>query len=200
MSIDYPDNPGLATQIAFLVQIDKVKQIFRKSKLFDGSRFENDAEHSWSICVMAVLFRQYAESEVDMERVLTMLLIHDVVEIDAGDTFLYAADRVDAHIKEREAAKRIFGMLEPSQRDEFLEIWEEFEARTTPEAKFASVFDRLEPILQNYLNEGFTWKQHGVTYDMVLERNRHIAEGAPEIWNFVVHLLDSAVSKGFLKR
>lgn len=197
---DYPPNPQLSQQLRFLVEVDKVKAILRKSKLFDGSRFENDAEHSWSIALMAVLLREHANFPVNLEKAITMLLIHDIVEIDAGDSFLYAAERADAHAKERLAAERIFGMLEPTQRDHFLQLWEEFEARDTIEARFASVFDRLEPILQNYVNEGFTWKQNHVTYEMVVAKNRHIAEGSQVLWEFVLFLLDDAVRKGYLPR
>jgi putative hydrolase of HD superfamily len=197
---DYPPNPRLIQQLRYLIEVDKVKAILRKSKLFDGSRFENDAEHSWTIAIMAVLLREHANFPVDLERALTMLLIHDIVEIDAGDSFLYGAERADAHAKERLAAERIFGMLEPTQRDHFLQLWEEFEARDSNEAKFASVFDRMEPILQNYVNEGFTWKQNHVTYEMVMAKNHHIAEGSQAIWAFVQFLLDEAVHQGYLPR
>ncbi len=197
---DYPPNPQLSQQLRFLIEVDKVKSIFRKSMLFDGSRFENDAEHSWTIALMAVLLREHANFPVDLGKAITMLLIHDIVEIDAGDSFLYSAERSDAHAKERQSAQRIFGMLGPAQRDHFLQLWEEFEARESNEARFASVFDRMEPILQNYANEGSTWKQNHVTYEMVVSKNRHIAEGSQTIWEFVLFLLDDAVHKGYLPR
>lgn len=193
----HPSHPQLTQQLRFLVEIDKVKGILRKSKLFDGSRFENDAEHSWTIAIMAVLLREYANFPVDLEKVITMLLIHDIVEIDAGDSFLYSTERADAHVKERQAAQRIFGMLEPTQRDHFLTLWEEFEARETYEAKFASVFDRLEPILQNYVNAGSTWKANAVTYEMVLAKNRHLGEGSQVLWEFVQYLLQDAAQRGY---
>lgn len=194
---DYPPNPQLVQQLRFLIEADKVKAILRKSKLFDGSRFENDAEHSWSIALMAVLLREHANFPVNLEKAITMLLIHDIVEIDAGDSFLYSSERADAHARERQAAQRIFGMLSPAQRDHFLALWEEFEARESNEAKFASVFDRMEPILQNYVNEGFTWKQNHVTYEMVLAKNGHIADGSQVLWEFVRCVLDDARRKGF---
>jgi putative hydrolase of HD superfamily len=190
-------NTSIKKQLSFLIEIDKVKNIIRKTKLFDGSRLENDAEHSWTICIMAVLLKEYANFDINIERVLIMLLVHDIVEIDAGDTFLYSSARNAAHDKEVIAANRIFGLLDTEQADYFLSIWKEFEARQTNESKFASVFDRLEPVLQNYLNEGFAWKTHGITKSQVIEKNKHIAEGSVELWKFVEWLLDDAEKRGF---
>ncbi|HOC28739.1 MAG TPA: HD domain-containing protein [Treponemataceae bacterium] len=198
--IDFAQNSRLEKQLAFLIEIDKVKNIYRKSKLFDGSRFENDAEHSWTIAIMAVLLNEFSNFKIDLEKVVLMLLIHDIVEIDAGDTFLYAAERADAAQKEEKAAERIFGMLDADQRDRFISLWKEFEDKKTNEAKFAGVFDRLEPLLQNYLTEGSTWKANGITYEMVYEKNRLIKEGSEEIWTFVDTLLHKAVEKGYLKK
>lgn len=196
--IDFAHNERLEKQLEFIIEIDKVKGIFRKTKLFDSSRFENDAEHSWSVSIMAMLLREYANFDVDIGKVLTMLLLHDVVEIDAGDTFLYSSERNDAFMKEDAAANRIFGLLDADQREAYISIWREFEERKTNEAKFASVFDRLEPLLQNYLTEGYTWKKNKITYDMVYNKNKHIQEGSEEIWNFVLTLLQKAVEKGYL--
>lgn len=198
--IDFAQNSRLEKQLAFLIEIDKVKNIYRKSKLFDGSRFENDAEHSWTIAIMAVLLNEFSNFKIDLEKVVLMLLIHDIVEIDAGDTFLYAAERADAAQKEEKAAERIFGMLDADQRDRFISLWKEFEDKKTNEAKFAGVFDRLEPLLQNYLTEGSTWKANSITYEMVYEKNRLIKEGSEEIWTFVDTLLHKAVEKGYLKK
>jgi putative hydrolase of HD superfamily len=185
-------------QIDFIVEADKIKNILRKSRLFDQTRFENDAEHSWSVCLMALLFREYANFPVNVERVVLMLLIHDIVEVDAGDTFLYAVDRDSAHDREEKAARRIFGLLESDQAAEFYDAWVEFEERKTNEAKFAAVFDRFEPILQNYLNEGYTWKKHGITKAMILKKNAHVAEGSAEIWDFLIRIIDESVAKGYL--
>ena len=184
----------------FIIEIDKVKQIIRKSRLFDNSRFENDAEHSWTICIMALLFRKYADFEIDMEKIIIMLLIHDIVEIDAGDTFFYSKERNTAVINEKIAAERIFGILDEDRKKFFLDIWNEFEEGKTNEAKFAGVFDRLEPLLQNYITEGYTWKKHNITYDMVIEKNKHIRDASGEIWDFTLKLLDAAAEKGYLKR
>ena len=198
--IDIDHNQRLEKQLNFIVEIDKVKNIIRKSKLFDGNRFENDAEHSWTICMMAFLLKEFSNFPVNIEKVILMLLIHDIVEIDAGDTFLYSAERNTVQNDERKAAKRIFGLLEEDQKEYFVNLWNEFEDKETNEAKFASVFDRLEPLLQNYLLEGYTWKKFHITYDMVIEKNKHIEKGSKEIWEFVLKLLERAVEKGYMER
>jgi putative hydrolases of HD superfamily len=189
----------LKNQLNFIIEADKVKNILRKTKLFDSSRFENDAEHSWTVCLMAVLLKEYSNFEVSIEKVLIMLLIHDLVEIGAGDTFLYAKERDTAYKNEEESAKKIFGMLPAEQAEYFYSIWKEFEERKTNESKFASVFDRFEPILQNYKTEGYTWKKHGITKSMVMEKNKHISEGSNEIWEFFLTLIDESVKKGWLE-
>jgi len=199
-SIEIGYNNKIEKQLNFIIEIDKVKQIIRKSKLFDGSRFENDAEHSWTICIMALLLKEYSNFSVNIEKVIIMLLIHDIVEIDAGDTFLYSSSRNDAQNKEKIAAERIFGLLENDQKEYFINIWNEFELKETNEAKFAAIFDRLEPLLQNYLTEGYTWKKNNINYDMVIKNNKHIENGSKEIWEFVLILLNKAVEKGYLSK
>jgi putative hydrolase of HD superfamily len=199
-TIDTNSNEKLEKQLQFVIEIDKVKNIFRKSKLFDGSRFENDAEHSWTICIMALLLKEYTNFSVNIEKVISILLIHDIVEIDAGDTFLYSEKRNEAYNNELKAAERIFGLLDKAQKEYFVELWKEFEERETNEAKFAAIFDRLEPLMQNYINEGYTWKKYNITYEMVIEKNKHIKEASEEIWEFVLKLLEKAVEKGYLKK
>jgi putative hydrolase of HD superfamily len=199
-NIDIEFDKKLENQLNFIIEIDKIKNIFRQSKLFDGNRFENDAEHSWTICIMALLLKEYSNVSINVERVISMLLIHDIVEIDAGDTFLYSEKRDDAYKDEAKAAERIFGLLENEQKAYFKKLWEEFEEGKTDEAKFASVFDRIEPLLQNYITEGYTWKKHNVTYDMVIEKNKKIKEGSEKIWEFVLKLLDKSVEKGYIKK
>ena len=198
--IDINYNEKLEKQLDFIVEVDKIKDIVRKSKLFNGSRFENDAEHSWTICVMALLLEEYSNFSVNIERVFSMLLIHDIVEIDAGDTFLYSSERKDAYNKEEMAAERIFGKLEKIQKEYFIKLWKEFEIKETNDAKFATVFDRLEPLIQNYLTEGYTWKTNNITYNMIIENNQHIEKGSKEIWKFVLKLLDKALEKGYLNK
>jgi putative hydrolase of HD superfamily len=199
-SIDIGYNKRLEEQLNFIIEIDKVKNILRKSKLFDGNRFENDAEHSWTISIMAYLLKEFSNFTVNIEKVIIMLLIHDIVEIDAGDTFLYSSERANARNNEKKAAERIFGLLEEDQKDYFIKLWNEFEERETNEAKFASVFDRLEPLIQNYITEGYTWKKHNITYDMVIKNNKHIENGSKEIWEFVLKLLEKATEKGYLPK
>ena len=196
--LDIGQNERLEKQLNFIIEIDKVKDILRKSKLFNGSRFENDAEHSWTICVMALLLREYSNFPVKIEKVIEMLLIHDIVEIDVGDTFFFSSERDNIRSSEKKAAERIFGLLDTEKKEYFINLWQEFEARKTNEAKFAAVFDRLEPIIQNYLTEGYTWKKHNITYDMIINKIKYIEEGSKEIWNFILKLLDKALEKGYV--
>jgi len=198
--LDIHFNEKLEKQLNFIVEVDKIKNILRKSKLFDGSRFENDAEHSWTICVMALLLRKYSNFNINIEKVISMMLIHDIVEIDAGDTFLYSSVRKVAYNVEKDAAERIFGLLENDQKEYFINLWKEFEDKQTNEAKFAAVFDRLEPLLQNYLTDGYTWKRNKITYEKIIENNKHIEEGSKEIWDFVLKMLEMAVEKGILEK
>jgi putative hydrolase of HD superfamily len=148
---------------------------------------------------MALLLKEYSNFSVNIEKVVSMLLIHDIVEIDAGDTFLYSENRDEAHNDEIKAAERIFGLLEKEQEEYFINLWNEFEERKTNEAKFAAVFDRLEPLLQNYILEGYTWKKYNITYEMVIEKNKHIKEASEEIWEFILKILEKAVEKGYIK-
>jgi len=198
--VDIGFNEKLEKQLQFIVEIDKVKNIFRKSKLFDGNRFENDAEHSWTICIMALLLKEYANFPINIEKVISMLLIHDIVEIDAGDVLLYEKNNNEVHIKEKLAAERIFGLLENDQKNYFIGLWEEFEERESNEAKFACVFDRIEPLIQNYLTEGYTWKKHKIKYDMIIEKILFIKETSEEIWYFMLKLFEKAIEKGYLEK
>ncbi|MGO8749101.1 MAG: HD domain-containing protein [Thermoguttaceae bacterium] len=195
-----PDKSRLDQQMEFLVEIDKLKQVFRRTWLTDKSRRENDAEHSWHLAVMVVMLREYAASpNLDMLRTAKMVLIHDLVEIDAGDTFFYdQAGQSDKGAREQKAADRIFSLLPPDQAAEIRDLWEEFERRTTPEARYAAALDRLQPILHNYHTQGKAWQEHGVTSAMVLARNRHIAEGSPALWDYLLGLLEDAVKRGYL--
>jgi len=198
--IDINFNDKLENQLNFIIEIDKIKNIIRKSKLFDGSRFENDAEHSWTICIMALLLKEYSNITLNIEKVISMLLIHDIVEIDTGDTFLYSDKRNTIHTDEKKAAERIFGLLDKEQKEYFFNLWDEFEERKTNEAKYAAIFDRLEPLLQNYILEGYTWKKYNITYEMVIEKNKHIQDASDIIWEFVLKLLEKSVEKGYINR
>ena len=194
------DQTRLDRQIRFVLEIDNLKGVLRRTWLTNGTRVENSAEHSWHLAVMVILLAEYAADEkLNLFRAVQMALVHDLVEIDAGDTFVYdetaAADKAQ---REQAAAERIFGMLPPEQRDELRSIWEEFEARQTPEARFAAALDRLQPILHNYHTGGKAWNAHGITADRVLARNQHMAEGAPQLWEYTRALVADAVAKGFL--
>ena len=195
-----PPNERLAQQIDFLLAVDQLKQVYRKTKLIADGRWENDAEHSWHLALMAVVLREYAAEEVDIARVLAMHLIHDLVEIDVGDTFAYDdAGQADRAERERVAAKRIFGLLPPDQGAALLALWEEFEARSTPDARYAAALDRLHPMLLNYHTGDSAWLRHGIRRPQVVAFNRHIEEGAPELWAFARQLIDAAVAEGKLK-
>jgi 5'-deoxynucleotidase YfbR-like HD superfamily hydrolase len=196
-----PAAERLERQIRFILEIDKLKTIVRRTYLLDVDRAENTAEHSWHLAIMAMLLAEHANEPVDTARVVKMVLIHDIVEIDAGDTYFYdtvaAADKAD---RERAAADRLFGMLPPDQEKEFRELWEEFEACRTPDARFAKALDRFMPQLHNYHTQGRSWQEHGITIDRVLERNKCISEGSSRLWECAEALLNDAVARGFLKK
>jgi len=194
-----PDD--LSKQISFIKEIDKIKYIQRKTKLFNSDRPENDAEHSWHLAMMTIVLAEHADTPIDVLKVVKMVLIHDIVEIDAGDTFIY--DTTKSHTNtdnELMAAKRIFGLLPGEQADEFIAIWEEFETGETNEAKFAKSMDRLEPLLQNTSNDGGTWKEFDVDYHKVYEKKKVIKDGSTSLWNYAENLINESVEKGILKK
>jgi putative hydrolase of HD superfamily len=186
--------------IRFSLELDKLKQVARRTPLLDGSRTETVAEHSWQVALMAVLLGQHAGPEVRVDRVVRMLLIHDLVEIDAGDTFLYD-DAAEGSKEDREqrAAARIFGMLPDDLRQELRALWEEFEQRQTPDALFAAGLDRLQPLLHNYFTGGGTWKSPEVTRDKVEARKRVIGDASPALWTFGQALIADGVRRGYLR-
>ncbi|NBA87543.1 HD domain-containing protein [Emticicia sp. CRIBPO] len=192
---------NLLKQISFIKEIDKLKYIQRKTKLFNSDRNENDAEHSWHLAMMAIVLAEHSDRPVDILKVVKMVLIHDIVEIDAGDTFIY--DTVKNHTntdEELEAAKRIFGLLPSEQAEEYIDIWKEFEDGLTDEAKFARSMDRLEPLLQNTSNNGGTWAEFNVDYQKVYDKKKVIKNGSATIWNYAENLLNESVEKGILKK
>lgn len=189
----------LEQQIRFIVEIDKLKAICRRTRLIDRSRDENSAEHSWHIAVMAPLLAEYTDAKIDVLKVIKMLLVHDVVEIDAGDTYCYdLAAHADKAEREEAAADRLFCLLPADQATEFRSLWDEFEAANTPEAKFANAMDRLQPLLLNYQTHGEYWQANGVTIEQVRQRMAPIAEGSASLGDYVQHLLASAVERGYL--
>ena len=191
----------LLNQIEFIREIDKLKYIFRKTKLINSDRPENDAEHSWHLAMMAIVLAGHANEPIDLEKVMKMVLIHDIVEIDSGDVFVYDTTKShDNFDEELKAARRIFGILPKEQAEEFLNIWIEFEEMKTPESKFARALDRLEPLLQNASNNGGTWREFDVKYDKVIEKKKAIKDGSEELWKFAENLIDESVEKDILKK
>lgn len=191
----------LEQQIRFLLEVDKLKTILRRTYILHADRSENTAEHSWHLAITAMILAEYANEAIDVARVVKMVLIHDIVEIDAGDTYLYdAAGALDKAERERAAADRLFAILPSDQSKEFRELWDEFESRATVEARFAAALDRFIPQLHNYYTQGRSWKEHGITADRVLERNACIADGSCTLWEWAQALLNDAVEKGFLRR
>lgn len=190
----------LAQQIEFIVECDKLKDIFRQTQLTKTRRAENDAEHSWHLCLCVVTLAEHANfPNLNLLRVLKMVILHDLVEIDAGDTFAYdTAAMANQHEREAVAAERIFGMLPPEQAHDFRAIWDEFEAKATPEAKFANAVDRFQPMLLNCRTQGGGWKKHGITHDRVIARNQHIADGSRALWQYADQMLKDAVAAGHL--
>ena len=182
----------LIQQFEFIKEIDKVKSIYRKSKTFSGEKYENDAEHSWHICMMALILAPHSNEPIDVFNVIKMLLIHDIVEIDVGDTFLYAENREEVFEKEKQAAERIFGLLPEVQSKELFALWLEFEEKKTAEAKFAGSLDRLQPMLANFLNDGITWKENEVKYYQVFEKNKVIDQGSNVLWKYAQNVLNQA--------
>ena len=190
----------LAQQIAFVIEIDKLKTILRQTPLMDDSRRENSAEHSWHLAVMALTLGEYAEPGTDLAQVVKMVLVHDIVEIDAGDTFAYDTQGyTDKNEREERAANRIFGLLPDAQRDEIMALWHEFEAISTPEARFANALDRLEPLLGNYTTGGGSWKKAGVTLAKVQKRMEPIANVSAALGAYVQQILSESVAKGYLR-
>jgi len=189
----------LLQQIRFLLEIDRLKQIQRQSYIIGGARKENSAEHSWHLAVMAMVLAEHSDAHIDVQRVVQMVLVHDLVEIDAGDTFIYDAEgNAGKTDRERAAADRIFALLPDDQRTRFRGLWEEFEARATAEARYAAALDRLMPLLHNYHNNGRTWKEHHVVQQSVLDRNLPIGEGSATLWEFARGIIEDAVRQGYL--
>lgn len=191
----------LEKQIAFILEIDRLKHVYRQTYLLDKSRRDSDVEHSWHFAVMAILLAEYATETIDVLKVVKMALIHDIVEIDVGDILVYDNNDPQAHReKERKAARRIFGLLPADQKHEFIDLWEEFELRETPAAKFAAALDRLDPLLHNIHTQGKSWQEHEVTVDRVLEINSRIGQSTPELWEMIRGQILDCAEKGYLKK
>lgn len=191
----------LEQQISFIKEIDKLKYIQRKTKLFNSDRHENDAEHSWHLAMMSIVLAVHSNKPIDILKVLKMLLIHDIVEIDAGDTFIYDSTKNHTNTEEELlAARRIFGLLPKEQAADFIAVWQEFEAGETEDAKFARSMDRLAPLLQNTSNNGGTWAEFDVRYEKVYAKKKVIANGSAALWEYAEQLINESVEKGILKK
>lgn len=189
----------LNKDIQFILELDKMKSILRQTSLIDGSRNENDAEHSWHIAVMAMVLSEYANKEIDVCKAIKMLLVHDIIEIYAGDTFCYDTE-ANKSKKEREleAADRIFGILDQDKGRKIRELWEEFEEMKTDEAIFAAAMDRMQPLFSNYYSGGGTWKKYNVKREQVYKRMEPIKYASKQLWEFTVSMIEDAIEKGYI--
>lgn len=190
----------LARQVGFLIECDRLKEVFRQSLNTASRRRENDAEHSWALCLFVITLAEHSDATIDVLRVLKMLLIHDLVEIDAGDTFAYDTTGLTGqHEREARAAERIFGLLPDDQAAEFRALWDEFEAKVTAESRFATAIDRFQPMLLNCLTEGAAWRRNGVRHAQVIARNEGpVTAGSRTLWEHIEARVAQAVSAGFL--
>lgn len=193
----------LQQQLAFIRELDRLKSVYRQSLVkSDNNRNENSAEHSWHLCLMAHVLQEYVDEEIAIERVVRMLLVHDIVEIDAGDTFAFATTTAltDQPEKELKAAERIFGLLPSHQRDEMLAVWLEFEQGETAEAQYAKAIDRVVPVLMNLVNDGGGWRRHSLKRSQLIKRNEFLRISMPRLWDYLVSQIDFAVEQGWLSR
>lgn len=190
----------LEQQIRFLLELDKQKEIRRQTYLADGSRREGDAEHAWHLAVMAFLLADYANEKIDVLKTIKMVLLHDVIEIDAGDTYAYDTEgNKTKRFREEKAADRIYGMLPEEQKREYRALWEEFEAMETPEAKFANTLDKVQPVLLNHASKGRSWREHEVKKTQILERNARTHEGSETLWEYIFQIIEENVENGNIK-
>lgn len=187
-------------QIAFLIEIDKLKNIFRRTYLINQERHENDAEHSWHLALFVLILSEYAnDKDLDIARVIEMVVLHDLVEIYAGDTYVYDQEgRKSQQKREAEAAEKLFSLLPEDQKQHFASIIEEHNAQETNEARFANTVDRLQPLMHNFFTDGKAWREHGIKKEQVIEINKSIAEGSQELWEYGRSLIDEAYEKGWL--
>ena len=191
----------LRRQIEFIVEVDRLKTVLRQSPLLAADRRENDAEHSWHLALMVLVLAEYADEPLDVRKVLALVLLHDLIEIHAGDTPLYdEAGQLDQEEREKAAADKLFALLPADQAEEFRALWDEFEARITPEARFAKAMDRLQPLLLNFGNRGGTWRTPGVTDQVVLDRKSVIGDSSAELWEYARTLIRTGADNGWVPR
>lgn len=186
-------------QLKFITEIDRMKHILRRTLLVDGSRRENDAEHSWHIGVMAMLLREYADPAVDVERVVKMCLVHDLIEIYAGDTFAFdVSANVDKAEREKASADKLYALLPPEQGSELRALWEEFDAEQTLDAQYAAAMDHLQPFIHNVMTDGHTWKEGHVTREQVYARMAIVKAATPALWPFVENSINQGIEAGII--
>ncbi len=191
----------LLKQLTFALEIDKEKNVFRQTHLSGNGRNENDAEHAWHMAIMAYLLKEYANEKVDIAKVMLMCLIHDIVEIDAGDTYAYDTENIKTQkIREDKAKERIFSLLPPEQKEEFIALFDEFEAYETAESKFAHVMDNLQPIMLNNSNNGNDWKEHNVRAEQVYNRQKKTKSGSEKLYEVIDQIIKENIEKGNLKK
>lgn len=191
----------LKKQMEFIIEVDKLKDIIRQTNLTNGERKENDAEHSWHLALMAVFLSEYSKEPVDVLQVIKMVLIHDLVEIDAGDTYLYdEAGNGTKAAREQKAAERIFNILPQDQAEELFGLWREFEDRKTPESKFANTLDRIQPVLLNDATEGRAWREHDVCIDQIMSKNEYTSQGSDVLWAYIQEVFEKNMKNGNIKR
>lgn len=197
---NFINSEKIRKQIEFIITIDEMKNVLRRNLVVDASRRENDAEHSWHLAVMAMILEEYSADKVDISKVLKIALVHDLVEVYAGDTFAYDVkgneDKLDREIM---AAEKLFGMLKDGQGDEIRALWDEFEAKETAESKYANAIDRLQPLLLNYLTNGHTWKLGDVHAPQIYKRMDIIRTATPELWHIVEGIISTSIETGLLK-
>ncbi len=191
----------LQQQMDFLLELDRSKSVWRQTYLANADRRENDAEHSWHLAVMCLLLGEYANGEIDLLKTVTMVLFHDVIEIDAGDTYAYdEAGHETKAARESEAAKRLYGMLPEDQGERLRALWEEFETGETAEAKFARTLDRVQPLMLNDASGGRSWEEHGIAAEQVYRRNGQTHAGSEQLWDYARALIEKNVENGKLRR
>ena len=191
----------LRKQLDFMIELDKMKNLYRQTYVLHEDRKENDAEHSWHLAILAMLLSEYSDEPVDVLRVIKMVLVHDVVEIDAGDTYCYDSEGYKSKAeREEKAAQRIFGLLPDDQREEFYALWREFEDSETADARFAEVLDRLQTLTLNYTKGGISWQEHGIRREQVLARNTEYFDVSDKIAEAIKEMIDDASDRGWLKK
>ncbi|MCR4761232.1 MAG: HD domain-containing protein [Oscillospiraceae bacterium] len=194
------ENERFSRQIGFLLEMDKMKNIYRQTRVLHEDRAENDAEHAWHLAMLALVLQEYANEPLDLQKVLATVLIHDVVEIDAGDTYAYdEAGNATKAEREQKAADRLYGLLPPDQGAYLRQLWDEFEAQSTPEARFANALDRVQPLLLNYTKHGESWKTHGTRKEQVMQRMQPVYDGSEVLGDFAAGLIRRAAEEGLLR-